>query len=108
MSAAHDIYRFWISQQTVPGNIVGDALIGGHLPDREVQGRPWLHARHTEQLAQSERQHQEVLQAHRELIDLPERQHRELFHHDRARGDAGGGQPVATEDPGTGSLPSGT
>ena len=105
MSAMHDFYEFWISQQTVPGNILGDVAIGtATFLVGKYKVAPWLHARHREQLAQDERHHQEVLQAHQDLYDLHERHHRELFHHDRAA-DA---QPAATEDPATGSLPSGT
>jgi len=28
MSAMHDFYEFWVSQQTIPGNMVGDVFIG--------------------------------------------------------------------------------
>jgi hypothetical protein len=92
MSAAHDIYQFWINQQTVPGNIVGDVLIGAAtFLIGKYKVAPWLHARHKEQLAQNERHHKEVLQAHHDLYDLQDRHHRELLHLDRPADDPGAG-----------------
>ncbi len=91
MSAIHDFYDFWVSQQTIPGNIVGDVLIGtATYLIGKYKVAPWLHARHKEQLDQRERQHQELLAAHQELIDQHERHHRELFHRGRATGEAEG------------------
>lgn len=99
MSATHDIYQFWINQQTVPGNIVGDVLIGAatYLVGK-YKVAPWLHARHKEQLAQNDRHHQELLQAHQELIDLHERHHREIFRHDPPAG----AEAATAYDPGAG------
>jgi hypothetical protein len=80
VSAWDHIYQFWISQQTIPGNILGDVLLGGatYLIGK-YKIAPWLHKRHNEHLEQKDRQHAEVLQAHRDLYDLHARQHQELL-----------------------------
>ena len=71
MSAWDHFYQFWISQQTIPGNILGDVLIGAAtFMVGKYKVAPWLHARHKEHLEQKERHHQEIVQAHRDLFDL--------------------------------------
>jgi hypothetical protein len=73
-------YEFWITQQTLPGNILGDVLIGvATFLIGKYKVAPWIHKRHQEHLEQKERQHQELLQAHRDLFALHERQHQELL-----------------------------
>jgi hypothetical protein len=86
-------YNFWISQQTLPGGIVGDLLLGGatYLIGKYKVG-PWLHQRHQEHLEQKERQHQEIVQAHRDLFELHQQQHQELLDATRQAG----GQPIQT------------
>lgn len=84
MSPWQHFYDFWVSRQTVPGNILGDVLIavGGILVAR-YKVAPWLHRRHCERLEQSERQHRELLDQHErhqaELRALHERHHAELM-----------------------------
>lgn len=93
MSAWDHFYQFWISQQTIPGNILGDVLLGGatYLIGK-YKVAPWLHRRHTEHLEQKERQHKEVLACHRDLYKLHERQHQELLDASRQSG----GTPITT------------
>jgi hypothetical protein len=89
VSAWHHFYEFWISQQTIPGNILGDVLLGGAtFIIGKYKVAPWLHKRHNEHLEQKERQHKEVLQAHRDLYDLHARQHQELLDAARQTGSA--------------------
>jgi hypothetical protein len=83
----HDFYRFWVSQQTLPGNILGDVLIAiGAFLVGKFKIAPWLKERHREHLEQKERHHEELLAAHRELLeshkrlfDLHVKQHKELL-----------------------------
>lgn len=73
-------YEFWISQQTLPGNILGDVLIGAAtFFIGKYKVAPWLHRHHQQQIEQRERHHQELLKAHRDLYDLHERHHQELL-----------------------------
>jgi hypothetical protein len=73
-------YTFWVSQQTIPGNVLPDIVIGGAT---YIIGKykvaPWLHARHTEHLEQKERQHQEQVDCHKALFALHEKHHQELL-----------------------------
>jgi hypothetical protein len=86
-------YQFWITQQTLPGNILGDVLIGAAtFLVGKYKVAPWIHKRHQENLDQKERQHQELLQAHRDLFALHERQHQELLEATRLAG----GTPIPT------------
>ena len=79
MSPWDHFYQFWISQQTIPGNILGDVLLGGatYLVGK-YKVAPWLHKRHQEHLDQKERQHQEIVDAHQRLFELHQQQHQEL------------------------------
>ena len=75
MSGWHDFYGFWVHEQTIPGNILGDVLIGaGAYLIGKFKVAPWLHRRHQEQLDQAERHHRELLHSHQQLLDS----HREL------------------------------
>jgi hypothetical protein len=94
MSPWDHFYQFWISQQTIPGNILGDVLLGGAtFLIGKYKVAPWLHKRHHEQLEQKERHHKEVLQAHQDLYDLHARQHQELLDATRQ---SSGGYPLQT------------
>jgi hypothetical protein len=94
MSAWDHFYEFWISQQTIPGNILGDVLIGAvTFLVGKYKIAPWLHKRHNEHLEQKERHHNEVLQCHRDLYHLHERQHQELLDATRL---SGSGVPIQT------------
>jgi hypothetical protein len=91
VSAWDQFYDFWISQQTIPGNILGDVLIGGAtFIIGKYKVAPWLHARHKERVDQQERQHQEVLEQqerqhhevleqHKKLLDLHQKHHQEVL-----------------------------
>jgi hypothetical protein len=88
MSAWDLFYQFWISQQTVPGNILGDILIGGAtFLIGKYKVAPWLHKRHQERVAQQDAQHQEVIalqQAqHQESLAQMQAQHDQVIeqHH---------------------------
>jgi hypothetical protein len=95
MSAWHHFYEFWVGQQTLPGNILGDVLIGAAtFIIGKYKVAPWLHARHKERLEQSERQHREILKAHQDLKEMHERHHREIL---AQTGKAA--PPQATPDP---------
>jgi hypothetical protein len=94
MSAWDHLYQFWISEQGLAGGIVGDLILGGgtYLVGKYKVG-PWLHQRHKEHLEQKERQHREIVQAHKALFDLHERHHQELLDATRQ---ASAGQPIQT------------
>jgi hypothetical protein len=93
MSGWDHFYQFWISQQTIPGNILGDILIGAAtFMVGKYKVAPWLHARHKEHLEQKERHHQEIVQAHQDLFDLHRQQHQELLDATRQAG----GVPIQT------------
>jgi hypothetical protein len=80
MSAWDHFYNFWISQQTLPGNIFGDVLIGAAtFIIGKYKIAPWLHARHKERLDQTERHHLEILHEHQKLFQLHEQQHQEVL-----------------------------
>jgi len=74
------LYQFWVSQQTIPGNVVPDIIIGAAT---YIVGKykvaPWLHARHKEHLEQKERHHQEEVDCHKALFALHEKHHQELL-----------------------------
>jgi len=87
VSAWDDFYRFWVSEQQLPGNVVPDGVValGAYLIGK-FKIAPWLKERHKEHLEHQERQHQEVLagqqaivDAHKRLFDLHERHHKELL-----------------------------
>jgi hypothetical protein len=62
----HDFYKFWVTQQTLPGNILGDVLIaGGAIIIGKVKVLPWLQKMHD----QRERHHQELLDSHKKLLE---------------------------------------
>src|SRR5689334_20955846 len=62
----HDFYHFWVSEQTLPGNILGDVLIaGGALLIGKFKIAPWLNKMHE----QRERHHAELLDSHRKLLE---------------------------------------
>lgn len=70
MSGWHDFWNFWVSQQTVPGNILGDILIGAAtFLVGKYKVAPWLHKRHQERVEQAERHHREALASHQRLVD---------------------------------------
>lgn len=87
MSAWDHFYHFWVSEQTLPGNVLPDAAIGlGAYLVGKFKIAPWIKERHQEHLDQKERQHQEVLagqqaivDAHTRLFDLHVRHHKELL-----------------------------
>ena len=69
MSAWDDFYRFWVSEQTLPGNILGDVLIGtGALIIGRFKIKPWVEKHHRERLEQQERHHRELLASHHQLL----------------------------------------
>lgn len=84
MSGWHDFWQFWVSQQTVPGNIIGDLLIGAAtFLIGKYKVAPWLHRRHCERIEQQERHHQQQLdqmrQHHEAMLALHREHHRELL-----------------------------
>jgi hypothetical protein len=93
----HHFYEFWVGQQTVPGNILGDVLIGAAtLIIGKYKVAPWLRARHREHMDQKERHHQEVMQAHHDLYDLHDRQYQLLLTQSAPDGSA---PPPSAEPP---------
>ena len=66
MSWWDHFYRFWVSQQTLPGNIFGDVLIaGGALLIGKFKIAPWMKKMHE----QRERHHEELLASHQKLLE---------------------------------------
>ena len=59
---------------------------------------PWLHKRHEEHLAQKERHHRELIDAHKKLFELHQQQHQELLDATRRAGAPapGVGEPIQT------------
>lgn len=92
----HHFYEFWVGQQTLPGNILGDVLIGiATFFIGKYKVAPWLHARHKEHLEQRDRQHHELLAAHRELIELHRSTQAQVLEKlDRINETAGRAQPA--------------
>lgn len=74
------LYDFWVGEQGVPGSLLGDFLV---FATTYLVGKykvaPWLHKRHCEHLDQKERQHRELIEAHRTLIRQHANQHQELL-----------------------------
>jgi hypothetical protein len=85
----HRIYEFWISEQGVPGSLLGDFLV---FATTYLIGKykvaPWLHKRHCEHLEQKDQQHKEILQAHQRLLDQHAEQHKQLVEQHHALLDA--------------------
>ncbi|MCW2496621.1 hypothetical protein [Jatrophihabitans sp.] len=77
-------YQFWVSQQTIPGNVLPDLVIGAAT---YIIGKykvaPWLHKRHQEHLDQKERHHQEAFDCNKELFSLHHKQHQYLLYQHR-------------------------
>ena len=98
-------YQFWVSQQTIPGNVVPDIVIGAAT---YIVGKykvaPWLHQRHQEHLDQKERHHQEEVACHKKLFELHEKHHQELLDQHRqlleaTRANSPDGAPDSGSDP---------
>jgi hypothetical protein len=74
------LYDFWVGEQGVPGSLLGDFLV---FATTYLVGKykvaPWLHKRHCEHLDQKERQHRELLEAHRKLLEQHAEQHKQLL-----------------------------
>ena len=74
------LYQFWVSQQTIPGNVVPDIVIGAatYIVGKYKVG-PWIKERHQEHLDQKERHHDEEVACHKALFELHKKQHQELL-----------------------------
>src|SRR5690349_4707394 len=80
MSGWDEFYKFWVSQQTIPGNVLPDIVIGAatYIVGKYKVG-PWIKERHQEHLDQKERHHDEEVACHKALFELHKKQHQELL-----------------------------